>query len=226
MSKITKIDYKHHKDRYWVFVDGEYCCSIRSRTFQGMDLSIGQEITCNQIKEMENFHWKKSYGKSAWQKEKVRLDKVKNLIETIDSNILAKITGFGANSTELIKEHPEEAGKPDIEIVLKQNQLTVLLFIEVTGTETKRGNDYWIRPDKLQYCKNHPNKDIWIVLHYASPEEQFIFVKPEISKQYKYKEINIRGSLEHYVSFNDSSPEIKTKLEFENHLRSAIKKYL
>ena len=97
MSKITKIDYKHHKDRYWVFVDGEYCCSIRSRTFKGMDLSIGQEITCNQIKEMENFHWKKSYGKSAWQKEKVRLDKVRNLIETMDSNILAKINALNPN---------------------------------------------------------------------------------------------------------------------------------
>ncbi len=225
MSKITKIEYKKDRQRYWIFVDQNYCCSIRERTFQGMDLFIGQEISCEKIKEMESFYWKEKYGKKAWEKEKIRLNKVKNFIELIDSRILAKITGFGADTTNYIRSHPKETGRPDIEIVLKDDQSVILLFVEVSGTEKKRGNDYWIRPDKLQYCQNHPDKDVWILLHYALPEEKIVFIQPNLTKKYHYIEIDIRNSKEYYVIFDDFSPETKSEEEFKSYLQKIINQH-
>ena len=62
MPKITRIEYKADRERYWIFVDSEYCTSIRARTFPTLDLTVGQTISCEQIKELESHHWKHSYG--------------------------------------------------------------------------------------------------------------------------------------------------------------------
>lgn len=112
MPKITKIDYKPEKERYWVFVDGVFCNSIRERTFPALHLEVGSEVSCEKIKELENFHFKNQY-KDSWANEKIRLQKVQALIASFDPRLEAAITGFGANTTEYIAAHPEEAGKPD-----------------------------------------------------------------------------------------------------------------
>ena len=70
MPVITEIRYNNPSDRYWVYIDGQYCASIRARTFQGMNLIEGQEITCDDLIELEKFHWKNTYGQNAWEKEK------------------------------------------------------------------------------------------------------------------------------------------------------------
>jgi len=219
-SRITNISYKEDRDKYWVYVDGSYCTSIRGRTFNAMNLKIGQSITCTELKEMESFHWKNMYGQTAWDKEKIRLDKVSQLVSSLNLPIEVLITGFGANTNEMIKAHPEEQGKPDIELLNSHSKQNIM-FIEVTGTEYKRGNDYWIRPDKLEYCKNHSEQDVWIILHYANPE-QFVFIKPNNNITYQFQEKNINNSIEYYVVFDDSSPEVKSYDQFVQHLHSVI----
>ncbi|MEO6404890.1 MAG: hypothetical protein ABIY51_15995 [Ferruginibacter sp.] len=164
MPKITEIsDQSSNPGRVNVFIDGQFCCGIRKRTFQGMNLSPGDEITCEELKGKENFYWKQSYGEAAWKKEKVRIDKVKNLIGVIDNHLLVKVVGFGADTLELIEKHPDEKGKPDLDISTNENPDVVLLKVEVTGTERLRGTGYWVRPDKLEYAENHPDEDVWIV---------------------------------------------------------------
>lgn len=225
MPVITNIVYKPDRGRYWVFIDGEYCTSIRDRTFPAMNVDIGAEISCEELKNLENFHWKNQYGKASWEREQVRLARIVEIIECIDDRVKVNVVGFGAGSTEFIERHPEEAGKPDLEVVLRADENVSILLVEVTGTETRRGSDYWIRPDKLAYCQNHPQEDVWIVLHYANPEELVIFIKPDRGNKYNAQEIVIRGSTEYYVIFNDNSPELRTHQEFSEYLIQKIKDY-
>lgn len=213
---------KPEKERVWIFVDNQYCCSIRARTFSAMNLKVGDEISCQQIQENEKFHWKKVYGVPAWEKEKIRLQKVKTLLESFDDRIAIKIIGFGADTNEMIAEHPKEPGSPDLEVILQNDPTIPLMFIEVSGTEIMRGQNYWIRPDKLAFSEKHPESNVWIVLHYSSPTEKFIFIKPIANKKYLRSEKFIRGSKEYYVEFNDQSEEVFNLQEFNRQLKKLI----
>lgn len=224
MSKITGIEHRADRDRFWIYVDGRYCCSIRARTFPAMGLQVGLEISCAEIQELEKFHWKKIYGQPAWDKEKVRLDRVKAVIEAFDPRLSVRVTGFGADTNEFIPLHPEEAGKPDLEVGVKGED-RLLALVEVTGTERFRGGNqptFWVRPDKLAYAKNHPEQDVWIVLHYAEPEELIITIKPDGTVRYPVREVNIRDSIEHYVVFSDEDPECVGLDAFARHLIEKI----
>ena len=162
-------------------------------------------------------YFKHQYGQKSWQQEKVRIDKVKELIESISPNLSVSIVGFGADTDEFIPQHPDESGAPDLEVV-NNNTDQMIMRVEVTGTEVMRGSDYWVRPDKLTYCQNHSDENVWIVLHYQKPTEKFVFIKPESTKKYPHKVINIRGTDEHYVIFSDASPEVKSKDQFRQEL--------
>jgi|SRR5690242_7588124 len=209
MPKITKIVHKTTQGRVWVYVDGNYCCSIRERTFTAMGLEVGRVITCSEIQDLEKFHWKNAYGPEAWGKEGVRLDRIKGLIEAFDPRLSVRVVGFGAGTTKFIPAHPEEAGKPDLEVRVKDED-RVLALVEVTGTEYFRGGaprTYWVRPDKLDYARNHPEQDVWIVLHYAQPTELIIAIKPSRDTAYVVRNKEIRGAMERYVEFSDKDPE-------------------
>ncbi|TDP30765.1 hypothetical protein DEU29_11548 [Idiomarina aquatica] len=214
MAQISKILHKQDREKYWVYVDGEFCVSIRERTFKGMNLREGMEISCDKLKEMESFHFKNQYQNS-WEEEKVRLKAVTDLLHDISPEIKVTVTGFGADSNELIREHPEEQGKPDLEVTFNSN---VIMLVEVSGTKVMRGSDYWVRPDKLSYCQHHPEENVWIVLHYAEPSEKFVFIKPRPEKEYLYEVKNIRGTDEHYVVFTDDSPEVYSRYNFAEQL--------
>ncbi|WYX36404.1 hypothetical protein WJ966_05460 [Achromobacter xylosoxidans] len=217
MPKITHIEYKADRERYWIFVDGEYCTSIRERTFPALDLTVDQTISCEKIKELESHHWKHAYGQSAWDKEKIRLGKVKELIESFDDRVLVEVVGFGADTNKFISGHPTESGKPDLEVKLRDGG-RILLLVEVTGTELMRGTTYWVRPDKLKYSENHSTEDVWLVLHFLKPIEKFVFIKPNPKKRYAVSEMEIRGSIELYVEFSDSDQEVVSMEHFRNHL--------
>jgi hypothetical protein len=221
MPTITRIEFKADRERYWIFVDGDYCTSIRSRTFPALNLKVGQSISCEQIKELESHHWKHAYGQSAWDKEKIRLGKVKALIESFDNRVFVEIVGFGADTNEFISGHPTESGKPDLEVKLRDGG-RILLLVEVTGTEFMRGTTYWVRPDKLKYSENHPTEDVWLVLHFLKPVEKFVFIRPTPKKQYAVSEIEIRGSIELYVEFSDSDQEVVSIEYFRNHLMMKV----
>lgn len=222
MPKITKVfEMKAKPPQYpeakvLVYIDGEKCMPIRARTWSAMGLKVGDSITCEELKERESHHWKITYGQAAWDKEKVRLEKVKALIESFDNRIEVKIVGFGANTNELIPGHPIEAGKPDLEIKTREGRR--ILLVEVTGTEVMRGYTYWVRPDKLEYSKNNPKQDVWLVLHYLEPEEKFVFISPDPNKQYAVSEKLIRGATELYVEFSDANQEVVSMEHFRDHL--------
>lgn len=209
---ITPDQYK--EDRTAVFIDNKFCTSIRNRTFMAMNLKKGDTISCEELKEKENFHWKKTYGVPSWEKEQVRLGKVKMLVRNLCNNLDICETGFGAGKTEFLAMHPDESGSPDLTIY--KHDLEVM-YIEVTGTEHKRGDDYWIRPDKITYFQNHPEKNIWIILYY-NDVDQFIFIRPDQHKTYSFSEELINGAIEYYVKFNDTSIEVKDQNEFEEAL--------
>lgn len=220
MPKITNIVHKPEKERYWIYVDGTYCTSIRERTFPALNLKVGSELTCEKIKDLENFHFKNQY-QGSWEKEKVRLKKVQDLITSFDPRLEPIITGFGADSTEFIAAHPKESGKPDIEVVHKDRKV-VLVYVEVSGTERMREGDYWVRPDKLTYAQNHAADDVWIILHYQEPQEKFVFIKPNLTKIYKHNEVVLGQTTEHYVFFNDAMDECRPEAEFRQHLLNLL----
>jgi hypothetical protein len=224
MPKITRIVHKEQKNRHYVYVDGEYCTSIRDRTFPALNLSEGMEISCERIKELESFHWKEKYGEDSWAREQVRLDRVIELLCSIDSRVRAKKVGFGADNTVFIAAHPEVSGSPDLSICLNDHQELQIMMVEVTGTERRRGSDYWVRPDKLDFCRNNPKKDIWIVLHYRDPDELFVFIRPNNKVVYSYQEVQIANSIEHFVIFSDQSPEVISVERFSTYLKNKINK--
>jgi len=200
-------------------VDLEYCTSVRERTFHALGIKIGHKVTCAEIVELENHHWKHAYGVAAWDKEKIRLDKVTSLIKSISDHARVKIVGFGADSREFIEGHPDEAGRPDLEVWSNKSSKPQLL-VEVTGTERMRGSTYWVRPDKLTYAKQHPDEDVWVILHYGEPSEKFIFIKPDRDVTYDVSEKLIRGSTELYIEFTDDSTEVVSFTEFSDHLQN------
>lgn len=227
MPRITKIiEQKNNPERVSVFIDNEFCVGIRKRTFQAMNYKVGDQITCEQLKEKENLFWKQSYQKiGAWEKEKVRIEKIKQVIEEIDPRIIVKVVGFGAESNEIIKEHPDEKGVPDLDIVLKSSPETVVMKVEVTGTESLRGEGYWVRPDKIEYALNHPDEIVWTALHYSTPKELIRFLKHIAGKDLKVETMNIRGAGEQFCVFYDGDEEVKTLTEFAVELKNNIDRW-
>lgn len=218
MAKIRAIEYWKKGDKYYVkLTDGKELL-IRSATRQAMNLQVNQEITFEELKEFEKFVWKKVYGPVSWEKEKLRIERVKNFILDINNTITIDIVGFGANSTETLLFHPNESGSPDLRI--RNSRGLTVAYVEVTGTEKMRGDGYWVRKDKLTYAQNHPDSNIWIILHYQHPEERFIFIKPRINDEYQVENISINGISEKYVVFNDGDYEVKSFEVFSNDAKS------
>jgi hypothetical protein len=219
MPQITEIKFSQDQQRVYVSIDDTYCASIRSRTWRAMKLSVGAEITCEELKERENFFWKKAYGEKAWKEEKERLQRVAGWVKRYLPFVQVTPVGFGAASTELIPEHSSEKGSPDLSLSHKGREVIAL---EVSGTDIQRGQDFWVRPDKLEYAQNHPERDVWIVLHYRKPRERFIWIKPNLSKEYEYQEKEIREAVERYVVFDDTSEEVKSSEEFSKYVKQKI----
>ena len=108
MPRITRILHKTGRARYWIYVDYAYCTSVRERTFPALNLRVGQAISYDRIKELENHHWKHTYGKKAWDKEKVRPEIVKSLIE----NISDEVSGVLFASIGVIHSHTRAEVEP------------------------------------------------------------------------------------------------------------------
>lgn len=221
-NKITNIQHNKGKnqDRVFIFIDNNYCASIRARTWEAFGLNVGDEISCEELKKQESFIWKNLYQNS-WEDEKIRIEYVKAWLKKYIPLIEVRITGFGADSNEIIEEHPEKKGEPDMTLFLKNTE-TIVLFLEVTGTKYKRGSDYWVRLDKIDYIQEHQDKDIWIALYYED-DKKIIWLKPSLSKEYKYVEKNLKGAIEHYIVFNDTSEEVKSSQLFKEYIEDKIK---
>ena len=221
MSRITGIVPARDGGRFFIHIDGEYCTSVRERTFPAMGLFVGREISCEELKELESHHWKHSYGPRGWKEGTIRVKRVLELIEGIDERVKVNVTGFGADTDTFIEGHAEEAGSPDLALIRRGGH-ELVLQAEVTGTKRMRGSSYWVRPDKLAYARAHPDEDVWIILHFAEPVEKFVFIKPDGCTEYTVSEKVIRGSRERFVEFHDSLPEVKTFGEFCRYLKGRL----
>ena len=223
MSRVT--DIKHHqgnnKDRVYIYIDNQWCCSVRERTFPSLKVEVGTQIDCQTLKARENFAFKNAYAGS-WEKEKERLEYVEKWLSKYIKYELEIIqSGFGASSTEYIEEHPEEKGEPDLTV--KVSGLNdPILFLEVSGTDFMRGTDYWLRKDKVEYIQNHPEKDIWVALVYLK-DKKIIWLKID-SKKYQVMEKIINGITEYYVVFEDGDFEIKSSSEFKSYIEQKFEK--
>ena len=219
MPTITKIRHVANSERYHIFVDGQYCTSVRARTFPALGLSVGQDISCEKIIDLENFHWKHKYGKKSWEKEKVRINRVVEIIEQKFPRLKVSVVGFGADSNALLAEHPDEPGRPDL-LIEGRDSGRQYCMLEVSGTEVMRGDSYWVRPDKLIYAQKHPAEDVWICLHYSEPTEKLVFIRPRAEEKYLRSEKEIRGSIEYYIEFSNDSDECKSADDFFDYLLS------
>lgn len=220
-NTITDIQFNKGKnqDRVYIYIDYAYCISIRSRTWGAFGLKIGDTIKCTELQEKENFLFKNVYQNS-WEEEKVRINYVKSWLNKYLPSLEVVISGFGADSNEFIKSHPSEKGEPDITLRLKETD-TIVLFLEVTGTKHKQGDDYWVRPDKIDYIQKHQEKDVWIALHYAD-DKKIIWLKIVQNKKYIYVEKKIKNVIEHYVLFDDNSEEVKSSQEFKAYVENKL----
>jgi hypothetical protein len=224
MSTITKVidNQGEKKDKVYVYIDNTFCTYIRQRTWLAMNLQVGSTIDCNNLKILENNFWKKLYGPSAWEREKIRIDRVIQWFSTYIPDVDIIPVGLGTDSNAYFENiHSKEKGEPDLSIRAKGFDIEIMA-LEVSGTEKIRESGYWVRSDKIDYIKNHPERDIWIVLHYQLPKERFIWLKINKDKSYPTQMINVKGAGEHYVIFHDSDPEICSSLDFKNHVLTKI----
>lgn len=193
---------------------------LHPNVFERHNLQVGSEISNLDALLHENeFQWKVAYSKNnAWEKEKIRINAVENFIINHNPNLSVKIVGFGANSTQAIFEHTPEHGAPDLEILNSNNE--VVAKVEVTGSEKKRGNDYWIRPDKIEYIKNHRDVPVIITLHYQLPEEVIVPIKINPDKEYQTVNKVIRENTETFVVFDDDSSEVMSINKFISDIKN------
>lgn len=221
MSRVTRIVPRPDRGKVWIYVDDSFCTSVRERTFPALDLAVGMNITCDELKARESFIWKRLY-QGSWQAEKSRLRRVSEIIENLPLQVQTNVVGFGADSTDMIKEHPEESGAPDLELIyIPTGELVAR--VEVTGTERYKGErKYWIRPDKIQYAREHRDVPTWIAVHFAKPEETLRFICPDIQRQYEVCNRQIRSAVERYIEFDDHDPEVFGVKGFESWLRFTL----
>lgn len=222
LGHFTSIIYLPHSDRYEIFIDNQPIMRVRGRTFKGLNLKVGDHITKDELEQRESFIFKTTY-QNTWVKEKERLNIVSDFIKSIDPQLIVEISGFGAQSTQLIKSHPKDKGRPDLTVYLNHYHNIAFVLVEVSGSERLLGGaSYWIRPDKIDYMRNHPQEDLWFALCYTQMNI-LIFIKPDLDKNYPiHKRVLHNNITEYYVEFYPNSPEVITKEQFAQYVRNKI----
>lgn len=218
MPKITKIVDKPERERVWIYIDYQYCTSVRERTFVSLGLRVGDEITCEQVKEKENFAFKNAYA-NTWAREAEKIEQFSEYIYKIfPGKVEITTKGLGTGSKEFVGRHANEDEKVDL-IIRKVDTTSPNFGIELTGTDQEKLSTYWVRPDKIEHIQQHPSEIIWIVLMYS---DKMIYIRPELNKSYSHVVKNIRGIDEHYVIFKDSDIEVKSEGEFIESLKANL----
>lgn len=200
MPTITGFRRSKDGERVFIDLDGQYAISVRDRTFDGLGLQEGMEITKGEIRERDLFFWKNKYQKNGgWEREELRLKRVEDGLRHCDERFVITRTGFGAGSLEFIARHPQASGSPDLSVSDSEGNLIVC--VEVTGTERMKGraDEFWVRPDKIRWARDNPGIESWVALHYAQPQERMIFFRPEPGREYPVEERLIGDSRERFA---------------------------
>ena len=221
ITSITSID----NERFSIDIDGTNCCSVRKRTFAGMNLCIGSEISCDELKEREKNYWKYAYA-DLWKREGHRTERVTGMVEWADDRVETMTVGFGADQPEFIDMHSDTPGFPDLAVYLEGGG-PLVARIEVSGTDKlEKGSSYWVRPDKIKYAVDHPNEHVWIALHYQKPKERIVCIKPTNYRTDREVRPTIRGAIERYIEFYDRDPEVLNHWDFKQWLNSRVDQML
>jgi hypothetical protein len=118
-------------------------------------------------------NWKNAY-QDKWIEGFNRESFVKQFFE--EKGFIVEENGFQAMSTSYSFNYPDEPGIPDLKII---NPLTnKAIYVEVTGTTNLNDFDLiWIRPDKIEYARNHPELQIFLA-HVVDKKQllRFIFL--------------------------------------------------
>lgn len=126
--------------------------------------------------------------------------------------------GFGALSTDYIKESPKEKGAPDLKITGTE------IYIEVTGPDKRLDPeaDLWVRWDKFEYAENHPEKEIWVAHILESEDDLIRVLKLGAGVKERYKEIfpEINGIKERYRQIPASDSNIYPFDRFCEYIKS------
>lgn len=101
-------------------------------------------------------HYKDKY-KNHWQVSNEREKSVKRLLSKFGYDL--EPCGFMAESAAYNLSKPKESGIPDYRIKGTNK------YVEVTGTDAQVSpvSDIWVRPDKVQYAKRHPDQTVILV---------------------------------------------------------------
>jgi len=142
-----------------------------------------------------------------------RAEKVARLVRSFGYDIGEY--GFLASSDVYSKESPNERGIPDLE-VCKNNKRICLL--EVTGTSRNMRDDIWIRPDKFDYARNHPETDCYLA-HVEEINNIIRFLKLEHAERFTLITPKIRGVQEKYISVPINDLSILNEGDFEKKLK-------
>lgn len=189
-----------------------------------MGIDVGTEISCDEFKKREAFFFKERY-RNHWPLEQRRLKRVAAKLKELDARAGVEVVGFGANTDELIEKHPDVTGAPDLRLVEGCGQ-TEVLRVEVSGTKKRRGDSFWVRPDKIEFARNNLDVDYFIILHYEQPEEEFVYIRPCVDTEYEVHEEVISGVRERFVIFNREDDEVISEADFKRYLNQKFDEFL
>lgn len=161
--------------------------------------------------------WKDEY-EDAWKDGNRREKLVKNILE--ENGISVDDFGFAAGSEEYKEGRPEkygyERGDPDLRVPQTDR------YIEVTGTDLPVAPiaSIWVRPDKIQNAKDHPERDEWVV-HVLEEHKLFRTVHltesviDELLEQTAERRIYpyINGNEEEYVAISPTESRLVEPIE-------------
>lgn len=170
---------------------------------------------------VDDDYWKRRYQKH-WQKTSKRENTVLSLIKEAGFPD-AQLVGYGAGLTEYLSGSPKNKGKkkgdPDIRVP------SVEVAVEVTGTDKESvglQDDIWVRPDKIQNARDHPDRDTWIV-HSLDREGVLRTVRltrETIERLLSAPRIHpsIEGTIETYIPVAVSDDIVKPFTELLSHM--------
>lgn len=226
MPKITQIKPNKITNRVAVYIDYSFCAAIRRTIWEKMDLAEGSEISCTELHQKEVLLWKQSNKQNIIFNSKQAVDRTAEWLRQHLPNLDTRVIDFrfGYNNHPVAISYPSTRNDQNISLMLK-GTATEVITLEVASTEIKRGINYWVQANKIAYTQSQTNRDAWVVLYYKYPDEQFVWIKPMVDKQYKREEL-IGNTKNYFVVFNYRGPEVHSSPEFCKYVQDKIDKMI
>jgi len=117
-------------------------------------------------REITNYY--RDVYKKEWNNGSSRVELIKEMIQGVFplKDMAIEIGFMGTSNQEILIGNPKghEKGEPDL---LVKHKGKPLFNGEVTGSYVNlRNGELWLRPDKVQWARNHPNPQTWAFFVY------------------------------------------------------------